>query len=122
MNCFATSLRRRMARILTALAGSLAVTAATAQAALAQPWPQKVPSHLGPPVHIRTVVIGGMPGWQIALIAVAGDVCAAAAAVVADRAWARRRPLPAGAAGEPTAVGGEGDSRLSAVTLGPGRW
>jgi hypothetical protein len=62
MNCFATSLRRRMARILTALAGSLAVTAATAQAALAQPWPQKVPSHLGPPVHIRSVVIGGPLG------------------------------------------------------------
>jgi hypothetical protein len=43
-------------------------------------------------------VVGGMPGWQIALIAIGAALLAAIAAVLADRAWAaRRRPaaLPA---------------------------
>jgi hypothetical protein len=39
---------------------------------------------------IHTVVVGGMPGWQIALIAAA----AAVVAVLADRAWAGRRTRP----------------------------
>jgi hypothetical protein len=50
---------------------------------------------IGPP-HITTHLIatGGMPGWQIILIA-AGTALAAALAVVADRAWAaRRHPAP----------------------------
>ena len=37
------------------------------------------------------VVTGGMPGWQIALIAIGAALLAAAAAVLADRAWATRR-------------------------------
>jgi hypothetical protein len=44
---------------------------------------------------VRTVVVGGMPGWQIALIAVVAALVAAVAAVLADRIIrsARRRPL-----------------------------
>jgi hypothetical protein len=42
-------------------------------------------------VPVHTVVIGGMPGWQIALIAAAAALVAAAAAVLVDRAWAARR-------------------------------
>jgi hypothetical protein len=43
---------------------------------------------------VRTVVVGGTPGWQIALIAVVAALAAAVAAVLADRARAaRRRPL-----------------------------
>lgn len=43
---------------------------------------------------VRTVVVGGMPGWQIVLIAVVAALAAAVAAVLADRARAaRRRPL-----------------------------
>jgi hypothetical protein len=49
-----------------------------------------------PPAHhlapaVRTVVLGGMPGWQIALIAVAAALVAATAAVLLDRAAARYR-------------------------------
>jgi hypothetical protein len=46
----------------------------------------------GPPsaVQVHTVVVGGMPGWQIALIAIGAALFAAAAAVLADRTWAAR--------------------------------
>jgi hypothetical protein len=37
------------------------------------------------------VVAGGMPGWQIALIALGAALLAATTAVLADRAWAARR-------------------------------
>ena len=51
-----------------------------------------------PPVsHIHTVVVGGMPGWQIALIAAGAAVLAAALAVILDRARADRRHLAPGA-------------------------
>jgi hypothetical protein len=43
------------------------------------------------PVPVHTVVAGGMPGWQIALIALAAALVAATAAVLVDRAWAARR-------------------------------
>ena len=39
----------------------------------------------------RTVVVGGMPGWQIALIAAGAALLAAAVAVLADRAPATHR-------------------------------
>jgi len=46
------------------------------------------------PVQVRTVVLGGMPGWQIALIAFGAALAAAALAVIADRALtARRQPV-----------------------------
>jgi hypothetical protein len=49
-----------------------------------------------PPTPVQTVVMGGMAGWQVALIAVATALVAAAAAVAVDRAWsARRRLAPA---------------------------
>jgi hypothetical protein len=38
----------------------------------------------------RTVLVGGMPGWQIALIAVGAALIAAVVAVLADRAWSTR--------------------------------
>jgi hypothetical protein len=37
------------------------------------------------------VIIGGMPGWQIALIAAGAALIAAAVAVLLDRAWITRR-------------------------------
>ena len=52
----------------------------------------------GPPTVVRTVVVGGMPGWQIAAIAIAAALVAATAAVLLDRFRpARRRPLGAAA-------------------------
>ena len=40
---------------------------------------------------VQVIAAGGMPGWQIILIAVAAALAAAAAAVVLDRARASRR-------------------------------
>ncbi|MGH3298423.1 MAG: hypothetical protein ACRDP7_42200 [Trebonia sp.] len=53
---------------------------------------------LGAPTVTRTVVVvGGMPGWQIALIAAAAALVAAALAVLADRARAAHRKTAAAA-------------------------
>ena len=46
----------------------------------------------------HTVVLGGMPGWQIALIAAGTALLAAALAVLADRARASHRKAIATAA------------------------
>jgi hypothetical protein len=43
------------------------------------------------PVPVHTVVIGGMPGWQIALIAAAAALIAATVAMLMDRARTVRR-------------------------------
>jgi hypothetical protein len=50
------------------------------------------------PVPVHTVVVGGMPGWQIMLIAIGAALFAAVAAVLADRAWAARHKPAAVAA------------------------
>jgi hypothetical protein len=50
------------------------------------------------PAVTPTVVVGGMPGWQIALIAVGAALLAATLAVLADRARTARRQLAAAAA------------------------
>jgi hypothetical protein len=51
------------------------------------------PRHAGyPPIsHVHTVVTGGMPGWQITLIAIGAALLAATVAVLLDRARAARR-------------------------------
>ena len=112
---------RRLGVALAGLAGALLAFAAAAPAALALPMPSppppgllqhppvlpseprivpnpadESPGHVTPasvPTQIQyhTVVTGGMPGWQIALIAVAAALFAAMIAVLADRAWAARR-------------------------------
>ena len=47
-----------------------------------------------PATVVRTVVVGGMPGWQIASIALAAALVAAIAAVLVGRTrTARRRPV-----------------------------
>jgi hypothetical protein len=115
---------RRLAAALAGLAGALLAFAAAAPAALARPGPprswqlaQPSPHPLPPgwykhpplraahvhqvahvPVPVRTVVTGGMPGWQIALISFGAALLAAAVAVLADRAWAARRKPAAAAA------------------------
>lgn len=49
-----------------------------------------------PPPPVRVIAEGGMPGWQIALIALAAALVTAAAAVLIDRARASRKiPAPA---------------------------
>ena len=50
------------------------------------------------PVQVHTVVVGGMPGWQITLIALGAALFAATAAVLASRTWAaRHKPTTVGA-------------------------
>ena len=89
----------RFAAALAGLAGALLVF--TAPAALAEPLTPRPPlpyAHWTGPVYrfpVPTVVVGGMPGWQIALIAVSAAVLAAALAVILDRAWTARRRLAA---------------------------
>ena len=49
------------------------------------------------PPAVHTVVVGGMPGWQIAAIAIVAALVAAVAAVLIDRSRSVRR-LPVTAA------------------------
>jgi hypothetical protein len=92
---------RRLAAAVAGLAGALLAFAAAAPAALADPRPRPIiplmdkhpplsPAHHDLVPVVRTVVVGGMPGWQIALIVIAAALLAATAAVLADRARARK--------------------------------
>ncbi len=102
----------RLRRIAATLAGltlawlGLAVAAPAAFARIIPPpgGMGSVPASAGlgtvpPSVTVtRTVVMGGMPGWQIALIAVGAALLAAALAILADRALAAyRKPTLAAA-------------------------
>ena len=93
---------RRICRCLAGLprrAGALAASAAAAPALLA-PGPPLPHEHWTGPVYkapVHTVAIGGMPGWQIALIAAGVALLAAVLAVIAHRARAARRRQMAGA-------------------------
>ena len=96
---------RRLAGVLAGLAAAMLAFAAAAPAALAsgpRPLPPIREKH--PPLpahpHVHTVVTGGMPGWQITLIAIGAALLAATVAVLLDRARAaagrrsRRPPEP----------------------------
>jgi hypothetical protein len=86
----------RIRRILTALAtlaGALLALTAASPAALAVRVPPPG-EHTGPvqtPSQVHTIIVGGMPGWQIALITAAVALAAAAVAVLLDRAWSARK-------------------------------
>jgi hypothetical protein len=87
---------RRIAAILSGLAASVLVTLTGATAAFAYP----VPPPGGPagpvqPLRVHTIVTGGMPGWQIALIAIGAAIVAAALAVSLDRARTAHQQLTA---------------------------
>jgi hypothetical protein len=87
---------------LAAASPALALTAGNPvpdlNAGVPEPWPEaNLPATRVPPaVHTvtRTVVVGGMPGWQIALIAVGAALLAAALADLA-RAAHRKTALSA---------------------------
>jgi hypothetical protein len=85
---------RRIATVLGGLAAALAAFGATP--AFARPDPDgayapTAPIQIPAPVPVRTIVAGGMPGWQITLIAVGAALAAAAIAVLLDRALTSRR-------------------------------
>ena len=88
----AAHLIRRGAVILAGLTGSLLAFSTGSPAAFAYilpPGPGSGGTVGSPPV--QTIVTGGMPGWQITLIAAAAAILAATAAVLLDRARAARR-------------------------------
>ena len=88
---------RRIAAILSGLAASVLVTLTGATAAFAYPVPPPggPAGPVPPPLRVHSIVTGGMPGWQIALIAIGAAILAAALAVALDRARTARRQLPA---------------------------
>ena len=106
---------RRFAGVLAGLAAALVAYGATPAFATLPP-PEPAPAHHpalspwqlvgrypvpgGVPPHtaVHTIVTGGMPGWQITLIAVAAALLAATVAVLADRARAGRRKAAVAAA------------------------
>jgi len=81
---------RRVAAALAAVTCTLLASAAITPAAWAavnyipNDAPDQAPSG-------GVVLAGGMPGWQITLIALGSALVAAAAAVLLDRAWATRQ-------------------------------
>lgn len=93
---------RHIRRFAATVAG-LAATALLATPAFARTTPSPAdayPGHIRPvsgpafvpaQVQVHTIVAGGTPGWQIALIAAGAALLAAALAVLADRALAARR-------------------------------
>ena len=82
---------RRITAALAAAALGVLAWAAAAPAAFAHPLP---PDDIGPvpATTVRVITTGGMPGWQITVIAVGAALVAAAAAVFLDRTRASRRP------------------------------
>lgn len=87
--------RMRPLQVLAGAAFAFLAFGAGGNVALASP--SEVPGsggtgvELAPPGTVRVVIVGGVAGWQIALIALVSALLAAAAAVAIDRALAARR-------------------------------
>jgi hypothetical protein len=79
---------RRVTGALAVLAAALLASTAMVPAAFALPIPPVGGGTVLPPLMVRTVVVGGMPGWQIALIAAEAAIFAACSAVALD--WPRK--------------------------------
>ena len=81
---------RRILAAVTTLAGAM-LALATAPAAFARPLPPPDCCVTGADAPVTVITTGGMPGWQIALIAVGAALAGAAMAVLLDRARAARK-------------------------------
>jgi hypothetical protein len=98
----ATTRLRRITAALAAVTGGLLAWAAAVPAASAAttliPDPGgasgTVPA-TPPPAPVQMIAAGGMPGWQVTLIAFAAALVAATAAVFLDRTRASRRSASA---------------------------
>ena len=84
---------RRILAALATLAGALLAFTASSPAAFAirvpPPGETSGPLPIPPPVH--TVIVGGMPGWQIILIAAGAALVTAALAVLLDHTRTARK-------------------------------
>jgi hypothetical protein len=89
---------RRITAALAALAGGVLAWAAAVPAASASiiPVPGDGPYGPVPAPAVQVITAGGMPGWQITLIALAAALAAATAAVVLDRVRASHRSAATG--------------------------
>jgi hypothetical protein len=88
----AARLRRLIVALAVVTCGVLGwADAVQAASAAIIPVPADGPYGPAPAPAVRLITAGGMPGWQITLIAVAAGLAAAAVAVVLDRARASRR-------------------------------
>jgi hypothetical protein len=98
MKFFRLRLRRtrRVGGLLAAFGALVTTLVVTGTAAMAQVLPPSSGSgdvtQPAPPAPLA----GGMPGWQITLIAVGAALVAAVLAVLADRAWSTRGRLAGG--------------------------
>jgi ABC-type enterobactin transport system permease subunit len=82
---------RRSLAVLAGLTGSLLALAGAAPAfARILPPPDGFDGGSAP-APVQVIVQGGMPGWQIALIALGAALIAAVAAALVARAWLTRR-------------------------------
>jgi len=84
--------------LLAAILAGLAAAVLVATPAFARLEPDPGAGYVAPaavPPPVRTIVAGGMPGWQIALIAIGAALVAATAAIVLDRMLASRRDATA---------------------------
>jgi hypothetical protein len=90
---------RRFAAALAGLGAALVISGTTPAFAMVMPpaggGPDVMPRHLVP---VHAAVTGGMPGWQITLIAAGAALLAATVAVLLDRVRATRREAIAAAA------------------------
>ena len=80
--------RRIFAAVITLVGAVLALAAAPAAFAKPLPPPDCCTSGQNTPV---TVIAGGMPGWQITLIAAGAALAGAALAILLDRTRAARK-------------------------------
>jgi hypothetical protein len=81
--------RRILAAAITLTGALLAL--ATAPAAFARPLPPPDCCTTGANAPVTLITGGGMPGWQITLIAVGAALAGAAMAILLDRARAARK-------------------------------
>jgi hypothetical protein len=84
---------RRILAALATLAGALLAFTASSPAAFAirVPPPGEASGTLPIPPAVHTVIVGGMPGWQISLIAAGAALATAALAVLLDHSRMARR-------------------------------
>ena len=88
---------RRFAAILAAVTSGLLASVAIVPAAFARMEPDPGAGYVStrvaqvPATTVRVVTTGGMPGWQITLIALGAALLAATVAVLLYRALAARR-------------------------------
>jgi len=89
---------RRFTAVLAGLASALLASAAVAAPSFASVPHPGAPAVAPPGPVTNTVAAGGMPGWQITLIAVGAALPTAIAAVFLDRARTARRNITRAAA------------------------